>query len=172
MTASVALAQAAIALRHCLEAAVAADAGLTLARLPVQVALLAHAPVVLAALSAMAMPGNRIQLVLLSAAPDAAARPTPRGTAPQLQLTARYRVGIVAQSPLAAEMMTGLVIDAVHANARLTVPATARDVDEAALLAATGIDRGAPLALSIEAAPADGGDGTLVLRLGPLLVAG
>lgn len=171
MTASVALAQAAMALRHCLETAVAADAGLALTRLPVQVALLAHAPVVLAALPATAIPGNRIQLTLLGAAPDAAVRQAVHGTPPSRLLLARYRVGIVAQSPLAAEMMTGLVIDAVHANPTLTVPVAAHDAGEAALLAATGLDRSGALALCIETAPVDAADGALVLRLGPLRLA-
>lgn len=171
MTASIALAQAAIALRKCLEAAVAADAGLALTRLPVQVVLLAHTPVVLAALPAAALPGNRIQLTLTGVAPDEALRAPGRGgsgSATPLALNVRYHVGIVAQSLLAAELMTGVVIETVHTNALLAIPSTAREAGDAALLAATGLDRATPVRLAIEAMPADGG---LVLRLGPLRLA-
>ena len=171
MTSSIAIAQAGIALRQCLEAEITADAGLSLARVSVTLSLLAHAPVVIAALPAVSTPGNRIQVMLLGAAPSEPLRNLPRGASAPLQLDLRYRIGIVAQSLVAAELMTGVVLDAVHRNARLEIPQTATDPVEAALLAGPGIDRAVPVALHLEPPRVENPDTALILRVGPLALA-
>ncbi|HPU15621.1 MAG TPA: hypothetical protein PK808_06025 [Polymorphobacter sp.] len=172
MTSSIAITQAGIALRQCLEAAIVGDAGLALARMSVTLALLAHAPVVLAALPAASAPGNRIQVMLLGATPVDAPRNLPRGAPAPLQLELRYRIAIVAQSLVAAELMTGVVIDAVQRNARLEIPLTATDPVEAALLAGPGIDRAVAVTLLIEAPRPENPDAALILRVGPVTLAG